>query len=277
VGLALVAATAIPVAAAMQSTPGEDVISPAPGPAPEVVRAEMRAASRSGRRVAMPVLAPPPTVVKATKPPAKLRPWWTTTRLNVRDRPGDNAKLLTVLDSGVKVLATGTARGGWAEIQHNDRTAWVKRTYLARTKPTPRATHRPTPATASATAHRRVAGVSGAACPDGSSVEIGLQPNTVRLYRAVCAAFPQVSAWGGLRGGGGNHAVGRALDIVSTGSLGDAVADYVRSNASRLGVSEVIWAQRIWTVQRSSEGWRPMEDRGSATANHYTHVHVSVY
>jgi hypothetical protein len=30
-------------------------------------------------------------------------------------------------------------------------------------------------------------------------------------------------------------------------------------------------------VQRSSEGWRWMEDRGSTTANHYDHVHVTVY
>jgi hypothetical protein len=26
---------------------------------------------------------------------------------------------------------------------------------------------------------------------------------------------------------------------------------------------------------RASEGWRYMEDRGSTTANHYDHVHVS--
>jgi hypothetical protein len=44
-----------------------------------------------------------------------------------------------------------------------------------------------------------------------------------------------------------------------------------------LGVSEVIWSQRIWTVERSSDGWRWMEDRGSDTANHYDHVHVTVY
>jgi hypothetical protein len=40
---------------------------------------------------------------------------------------------------------------------------------------------------------------------------------------------------------------------------------------------EVIYRQHIWTVQRSSEGWRPMSDRGSPTANHMDHVHVSVY
>jgi hypothetical protein len=41
-------------------------------------------------------------------------------------------------------------------------------------------------------------------------------------------------------------------------------------------VTEVIWARRIWTVQRNSDGWRSMEDRGSATANHFDHVHVTV-
>ena len=78
------------------------------------------------------------------------------------------------------------------------------------------------------------AGVSGEPCPDGSAVESGLQPNTVKLYRAVCAAFPAVSAWGGLSGSGGDHGVGRALDIMSTGSLRDAIAIYVRSHACRV-------------------------------------------
>ena len=54
------------------------------------------------------------------------------------------------------------------------------------------------------------------------------------------------------------------------------MADYVRANASRLGVTEVIYAQRIWTTQRAGDGWRGMSNRGSATANHYDHVHVTV-
>jgi hypothetical protein len=141
---------------------------------------------------------------------------------------------------------------------------WVLKTYLARTKP--KAT----------TAMATPTGVSGRPCPDGSSVESGLQANTVKLYRAVCAAFPAVSSWGG-RSGSGDHGAGRALDIMCTGSLGDSIAQYVRSHASSFGVSEVIWEQHIWSVQRSSEGWRLMEDRGSTTANHYDHVHVSVY
>ena len=224
--------------------------------APEAVRNEIRASRSSDR-----VMAPVPRPVKATAP-VELRPRWTMTRLNVWSGPGEASTLLTVLGTGVKVLVTGTVRGQWAEISWKERTVWVRKAYLVRTKP--KATTAP------------AAGVSGAPCPDGSSVESGLQSNTVKLYRAVCAAFPAVSAWGG-RSGSGDHGSGRALDIMCTGSLGDAIASYVRSNASKFGVSEVIWAQRIWSVQRSSEGWRPMEDRGSTTANHYDHVHVSVY
>ena len=92
----------------------------------------------------------------------------------------------------------------------------------------------------------------------------------------MCAQFPQVTAYGGLRSDG-EHGQGRALDIMISGATGDAIAEYARANASVLGVSEVLWAQRIWTVQRSSEGWRYFADRGSVTANHFDHVHVTVY
>ncbi len=109
-------------------------------------------------------------------------------------------------------------------------------------------------------------------------MERGLTSDAIKVHRAICASFPQVSAFGGTRGGGGNHGSGRAVDcMISDSAAGQRLAAWVRANAKRLGVSEVIYAQKIWTVQRSSEGWRSMSDRGSATANHYDHVHVSVY
>jgi hypothetical protein len=226
----------------------------------QAARSEGQAASRSSERLELPARP----VVRA---PAKvqLRPRWTTTRLNVWTRPSEDSRLLTVLGTAVKVGATGKVRGPWAEIRHNKRTAWVRKAYLASKKPSRQAATAAVPT-----------GVSGRPCPDGSSVESGLQRNTIKLYRAVCAAFPAVNAWGG-RSGSGDHGAGRALDIMCSGSLGTSIANYVRAHASDFGVSEVIWAQRIWSVQRSSEGWRPMEDRGSSTANHYDHVHVSVY
>lgn len=256
----------IPIASVSQlTTPDDPRVRTALAPAPDAARADLRA-SRSGPRSGPRPERPTPdqrTLVAAVEAAVQLSPRWTTAPLNVWARPGEGSRRLTVLDPSVKVRFTGTVRGPWAEIQHRGRTAWVRRAYLVAKKP------RPDPI-------RQFAGVTGSSCPDGSSVESGLQPNTVKVYRAVCAAFPAVSGWGGLSGSG-NHGAGRALDIMSSGSLGDAIADYVRSRASALGASEVLYARRIWTVQRGSEGWRAMEDRGSSTANHYDHVHVSVF
>ena len=70
-----------------------------------------------------------------------------------------------------------------------------------------------------------------------------------------------------------DHDDGLALDFMTRN--GGPLADYVQANAKRLGVTYIIWNQRIWSVARSSEGWRAMADRGSVTANHKDHVHVS--
>ncbi|MFI0449828.1 coiled-coil domain-containing protein [Actinomadura sp. 6N118] len=82
-----------------------------------------------------------------------------------------------------------------------------------------------------------------------------------------------------------DHGSGRACDFMeSTGGQmpssgarahGDAVAQFVISNASRYGVKYVIWRQRIYDM-RGGGGWKSMSDRGSVTANHYDHNHVSV-
>jgi len=183
--------------------------------------------------------------------------------LNVWSQTDEDSRRLTVVPAGDKVQVTGLARGPWAQVARGDRLGWVHKAYLARSKPA---------AGITVSGH-----VSGAPCPDGSAVESGLHAHTIEVYRAVCAAFPAVTTWGGLSGSGGDHGAGMALDIMCTGSLGDAISAYVRAHASALGVSYVIWSQHIWTVQRSSEGWRLMPDRGSTTANHYDHVHVSVY
>ncbi|MGL5866083.1 MAG: M23 family metallopeptidase, partial [Dermatophilaceae bacterium] len=51
---------------------------------------------------------------------------------------------------------------------------------------------------------------------------------------------------------------------------------HLQDNAADLGVKYVIWRQRIWSVERADEGWRPMADRGSVTENHFDHLHVSL-
>lgn len=105
----------------------------------------------------------------------------------------------------------------------------------------------------------------------------GLSAHAVAVIAAVRANFPQIGSIGTLRGGGGDHGSGHACDIMTSDvALGTTIAEYMRAHAGQLGITYVIWRQHIWSVARSGEGWRLMADRGSTTANHYDHVHVSV-
>lgn len=70
---------------------------------------------------------------------------------------------------------------------------------------------------------------------------------------------------------GSDHPAGLALDFLVDRDTGDALADYVVAHRVELAVKYVIWEQRI----NLGDGWRPMEDRGGITANHFDHVHVS--
>ena len=54
-------------------------------------------------------------------------------------------------------------------------------------------------------------------------------------------------------------------------ALRPTLADYVLANRKAFGVTYVIWRQRY----NDGSGFSPMEDRGSPTANHMDHVHVS--
>lgn len=79
---------------------------------------------------------------------------------------------------------------------------------------------------------------------------------------------------GGYRPNAGEHSTGQAIDfMISSQAQGDAIAAFVQAHAGELGVKYVIWRQRYWTP---GSAWDPMSDRGSATANHYDHVHVTV-
>ena len=215
-----------------------------------------------------PIPKPTPTKTRAPAsiaPPKVMGSKYTTTDLNVWSVPLTGI-LLDVLPKGTKVSVTGKVDGIWAEIVSDNKSRWVKAAYLSATKPVASTT-----STAGA--------ISQEACKSGSAVEEGLTPDAIRVHRAVCAKFPDITSYGGVRAGdsGSEHATGHALDVMVSGAEGQEVADWLQANYKKLGISELIWQQHIWTVQRSSEGWRAMADRGSTTANHYDHVHVSVY
>lgn len=71
------------------------------------------------------------------------------------------------------------------------------------------------------------------------------------------------------------HPAGLAIDVMTDSTVGGQVTTFAETYAADLGVKYLIWNQAIWSVERSGEGWRPMADRGSASANHLDHVHIS--
>lgn len=185
---------------------------------------------------------------------------WTTAPLNLWDEPGEKADKSGVIAEARKVLVTGRSLYGREEVVVDGKARWVTAGYLADEKPAEGASVDPATAT----------------CTNGTSVPAGVSPNIVAVHRAVCAAFPSITTYGTFRGDG-EHAQGLAVDIMVSGDLGWQVAEFVRANYAELGVSYLIYSQRIWSVERAGEGWRAMEDRGSTTANHYDHVHVTTY
>ena len=184
---------------------------------------------------------------------------WTAEDLNLWTGPGEDAAKLGVLDSLEKVLVTGRREAGRAEVVIDGKSRWVTAAYLTAEKP-----------------EKPEAGPSlGGACSNGSSIDAG-RASLYDIHRAVCANWPEVTSYGTWRGDG-EHGQGRAIDIMVSGATGWAIAEFLRANQGSLGIEYIIYSQKIWSVERGGEGWRGMSDRGSTTANHYDHVHVTVY
>jgi uncharacterized protein YraI len=204
----------------------------------------------------LPVAAAATTSAKATAGASRT----TTAALNLRKGPGQSYGVIKVLRKGVRVTLTGRTGNGFAQVRNGSGTGWVSSRYLSSAKAPAKSTPRP------------------------SATPKGLKPNAAKTYRAAVAKFPRIKTVYGVRAGAASdHATGRAVDLMIPGyksasgkKLGGDVARWARANAKSLGITYVIWNQRIWSVGRSSEGWRLMANRGSDSANHKNHVHISV-
>jgi uncharacterized protein YraI len=279
---AVVTALGVGVAGAVMPGDGPQVAYPAPATTVSVESSPSGTSERT-REPSRRVTRAPVKIASVAKPKASASETMTpklslkvvdskyaTTQLNVRTQPSADSSVVGTVSKGTKLSVTRTISNGFRYISYRGKGRWVKNQYLSDTKPKS--------TTAISSNSSGSGGISGAPCPSGSSVEDGLTPDAIRVHRAVCHRYPQVTSFLGVRSSSGYHGEGRALDcMISNSTVGWDLAKWVRANASRLGVMEVIYRQQIWTVQRSSEGWRPMEDRGSPTANHMDHVHVSVY
>lgn len=161
-----------------------------------------------------------------------------------------SSPVLKTLEQGQAVDVTGEKKDGWSEVVYKGLPRWVSTKAIADDLP-----------------------LGTEPCPKLS--ESGMQPDTVKVFRAVCAKFPEISSYGAIAGRG-EHATGHALDIMVRGPLGDQIAAFLQENRAELGIEYLIWQQRIWRPA-TSNSWRGMSDRGGDTANHDDHVHVTTY
>lgn len=189
---------------------------------------------------------------------------WVTKAVRLRKGPGTEHRIVDTLSANDKVSVTNVVEGRWQQIKVGKSVGFVATEYLTDAEPK--------------TAGAGVPASAQDSCPQAAAIESGLTSKSVKALRAICNRYPEVKNYHGRRSGGGDsyHSSGRAIDVMISGEAGWDIARWLRSNASELGVIEVIYQQKIWTSQRSGEGWRKMSDRGSVTANHYDHVHVSI-
>ncbi|WP_232679135.1 mucin-2 protein [Nocardioides sp. R-C-SC26] len=250
-----------PASTAQITSADAPVRADAAAAAADAVGTDVRAtASRSGAR--RDSAEPLSQVDRLLRPKAKRRAiaqakpqQWTTENLNLWTEPGKRARKTGEIEAGSVVRPTGRELYGRQEVVWGKKqTRWVSVGYLSKEKPF----------------------ALGGDCTNGTSVPSGVSPNVAKVHAAVCAAFPEITTYGTFRSDG-EHSQGLAVDIMVSGDRGWEVAEFVRKYYAELGVSYVIYAQNIWSVERSGEGWRGMSNRGSSTANHFDHVHVTTF
>lgn len=267
-----------PAASAAPSASPSVSATPSPSPTPSATPSPSAAPSTSASAapaVATPAAAPSKTVdYSALGDSAGTR--YTSASVNLRTGPGVGYDARTTLGEGTEVAITQWHVDGWRQVEVSHKAGWIKEGFLTQEKPVVA----PAPARTSQAADSggsSSSGFSTEACAAASGIESGLTARTRSVLRAVCAEFPRVTSYGGYRADSDSyHASGRAIDVMVSGEAGWEIARWARANATALGIIEVLYSQQIWTAQRSGDGWRSFSDRGSVSANHYDHVHISV-
>ncbi len=113
---------------------------------------------------------------------------------------------------------------------------------------------------------------------NGEGCSGGLKPGTKQLGEQIKQQFG--TSYGGYscRANTANpkelsiHAVGRALDITTSGSAGEQIANFLVTNASTLGVQLIIWNHTLWKVTPSGATSRAY----TGPNPHTDHVHAEV-
>ena len=108
----------------------------------------------------------------------------------------------------------------------------------------------------------------------------GLQPVAANFMQDIANQFG-ITDYSKFRAGDQDHGRGLAVDamVYNDAALGNQVAQYAVDNIDSANISYIIWQQRFYAPVNNIYGpantWNMMPDRGSVTANHYDHVHIS--
>lgn len=202
--------------------------------------------------------APSPQPVTSTKyAAAELNIWHSSTG---KDYTGTIAK-------GSELQVTGVVENARAQILHNGASRWVTARYVSATPPSSSGS-----------------GDNGGSLNKGWSSGLDqTNANIKKIVRHVWANIPEIKTmYGWRRDVTPDHPAGRAVDIMipnyrSNHALGQRIADFFKANHKEFRVHYIIWNQQIWNISRDREGWRNMASRGSDTANHKDHVHITCY
>ena len=182
--------------------------------------------------------------------------------LYVRATSAADGAIITTIYRGQTLDVTGRTAGDRTEVIWQGVARWVYTSYVSASAP-----------------------VTPPAGMTFSGIE-KLTPRARAVVDHVIANYPRIRTIYGWRASSAyssDHPNGRAVDIMipswttpANADYGWEVARYFAANASRFNISYIIYRQQVWNASYPDRGWRAMEDRGSATANHYDHVHVSV-
>lgn len=189
---------------------------------------------------------------------------YATADLTIRTTSGSDFTDLGDIPEGTKLSITGVTENGRTQIIWEGAVRWVTTKYLSKTKPS--------------------SGDTGSGGGGLSGSTKGLKPNALKVLAAVRESWPQIKTFGGVHADPlPDHPSGRALDLMLPGykstagkKLGHDMSRWLEAHHTELGINYIIYDQHIWNEQRDKEGWRPMASRGSDSANHKNHVHVTV-
>lgn len=202
---------------------------------------------------------------------------WATADLNVWYN-STGARYSEEIPKGSEIAVTGKTAHGRIQIVHKGALRWVTSRYTTSTAPGGSSSG----VSGNLSSPPITGGPRGKALNKGySSGMHRTNPYIQRISADAWARFPQVKThYGWRRDVTPDHPAGRAVDLMipnykKNKQLGWNIARYYQKYAKELNIKYIIWDQKIWSVARSREGWRPMANRGSDTANHYDHVHIN--